>query len=275
MKTKLKVEIVAHTPDPEKVVAASARLCYSERGASNLMEDMGSEETERMVKMLTRIGHESPLEHVSFTFAIEGVSRVLTHQLCRHRIASYSMKSQRYVKEDEFEYVVPKAIELNQTANYLYERMVKTINRAYNNITVLLLAEKIRKHKGYNTNDPENCGPINDRLIEEFKAENKKVFGEYEKQAIEDARYLLPNACETKIVVTMNARSLLNFFSDRCCNRAQAEIRELATEMLRQVKSIAPNLFSNAGPDCVTGTCGEGNMSCGKMLSVQEKFKAI
>jgi thymidylate synthase (FAD) len=102
--------------------------------------------------------------------------------------------------------------------------------------------------------------------------EEKKAKSNAEKRAIEDARYVFPNACETKIVVTMNARSLYNFFNHRCCQRAQTEIRELATEMLRQVKQVAPTIFKNMGPNCVSGPCPEGSMTCGKAKEMKEFF---
>jgi thymidylate synthase (FAD) len=91
--------------------------------------------------------------------------------------------------------------------------------------------------------------------------------------AIEDARFVLPNACDTKMLVTMNARSLLNFFSHRCCNRAQWEIRALADQMLCLVKEVAPSLFAAAGPGCVRGPCPEGSMTCGRMEEVRARYR--
>ena len=178
----MEVKLLRHTPEPEKTVAMSARLCYSPVGAAQLEETMSDEQAAKLVRKLVEMGHFSTLEHVTFTFAIEGVSRVLTHQLVRHRIASYSQQSQRYVK---------------------------------------------------------------------------------------DARYVLPNAAETKIVATFNVRSLMNFFSLRCCNRAQWEIRQLAEKMLAECKKAAPVLFENAGPTCVSeGICREGAMSCGRLDAI-------
>lgn len=106
----MEVKLLRHTPEPEKTVAMSARLCYSPIGAAQLEEKMSDEQAAKLVRKLVEMGHFSTLEHVTFTFAIEGVSRVLTHQLVRHRIASYSQQSQRYVKEHDFETIVPPTI---------------------------------------------------------------------------------------------------------------------------------------------------------------------
>lgn len=243
----LKVKIIAHTPQPDKVIAQAGKLCYSPVGVDEIAQKLTEEEIARYVNMLASIGHESPLEHVSFSFAIEGVSRVLTHQLVRHRLASYSQQSQRYVKLDQFEYIVPPAIEKNPEAKRIFIETMERDQEAYNQIVNELINDKIGEFK-----------KIHDRDL------TKKEYSALEKQAIEDARYVFPNACETKIVVTMNARSLLHFFNVRCCNRAQWEIREMATEMLKECKKVAPALFKKAGPDCVYGKCGEGKMSCGK-----------
>ena len=242
----LKVQLISHTPEPDKVIAQAGKLCYSPVGVDEIAQKLTEEEIARYVNMLATIGHESPLEHVSFSFAIEGVSRVLTHQLVRHRLASYSQQSQRYVKLEQFEYIIPPAIEKNEKAKALFIETMEKDQEAYNQIVDELINDKIREFK-----------KIHDRDL------TKKEYSALEKEAIEDARYVFPNACETKIVVTMNARSLLHFFNVRCCNRAQWEIREMATEMLRECKKIAPALFKKAGPDCVYSKCGEGNMSCG------------
>ena len=242
----LKVQLISHTPEPDKVVAQAGKLCYSAVGVDEIAQKLTEEEIARYVNMLASIHHESPLEHVSFTFAIEGVSRVLTHQLVRHRLASYSQQSQRYVKLEQFEYIVPPAIEKNEKAKALFIETMEKDQEAYKQIVDELINDKIREFK-----------KIYDRDL------TKKEYSAIEKQAIEDARYVFPNACETKIAVTMNARSLLHFFNVRCCNRAQWEIREMATEMLKECKKIAPALFKKAGPDCVYSKCGEGNMSCG------------
>ena len=243
----LKVQLISHTPEPDKVIAQAGKLCYSPVGVDEIAQKLTEEEIARYVNMLATIGHESPLEHVSFSFAIEGVSRVLTHQLVRHRLASYSQQSQRYVKLEQFEYIIPPAIEKNEKAKALFIETMEKDQEAYNQIVDELINDKIREFK-----------KIHDRDL------TKKEYSALEKEAIEDARYVFPNACETKIVVTMNARSLLHFFNVRCCNRAQWEIRQMADEMLKACKEVAPILFKNAGPDCVNGKCGEGNMSCGR-----------
>lgn len=224
----MKVSLIAHTPDPERVVAAAARLCYSPVGATEVLEGLTDEQTARFLDKLAEAGHESPTEHASFTFAIEGVSRALSHQLVRHRIASYSQKSQRYVREDEFEYVTPPSIAAVPEAQELFRRTMAELRQAYSR-----LAELVPR---------------------------------------EDARYVLPNACETSLVVTMNARSLKNFFELRCCTRAQWEIRQLAEAMLAEVRRVAPNLFRLAGPTCETrGYCREGRMTCGRLAKAKRQ----
>lgn len=252
----LRVKLVQHTPEPDKLVSAAARLCYSRVGAEEIMDDLTGEKVNRFLNMLIEMGHQSPIEHTSFTFAVEGVSRVLTHQLVRHRIASYSQQSQRYVKLDQFEYIIPPYIKENPEARELFEKAMKEDQKYYNQLTDMLY----KKH--YTT-------LINQGLSE------KAADGAAQKKAIEDARYVFPNACETKIMLTMNARSLYNFFNLRCCNRAQWEIRKLATEMLSQVRKAAPILFKNAGPRCLTGPCPEGKMTCGKMEEVRQKFGSL
>lgn len=252
----MKVEIIAHTPDMERIVAAAAKLCYSPVGVTEITEKMDVEEAGLFLDKLMDFGHFSPLEHASFTFAIEGVSRVLTHQLVRHRIASYSQQSQRYVKLEQFEYIVPPAIESNAEAKAVFIQAMEADQAAYDTI-VALLQEKLTQ-----------------QYLEEGHLP-KKAKSMAEKKAIEDARFVFPNACETKIVVTMNLRSLHNFFEHRCCDRAQWEIRELANEMLRQVKSVAPTLFKSSGPSCVSGSCKEGKMTCGKSREMRAFFNSL
>lgn len=253
MGANLKVELIAYTPEAEKIVASAAKLCYSRVGISEIGENLDKENIEKFLNMLLDLGHESPVEHVSFTFAIEGVSRSLTHQLVRHRIASYSQQSQRYVKLDQFEYIVPPSIEEDERAKELFIKAMEEDQRVYNELVDILS----KKHY--------------EKLISEGKNE-KEAKRLSEKMAIEDARYVFPNACETKIVVTMNARSLLNFFRHRCCNRAQWEIHNLADEMLKKVREVAPTIFKFAGPSCVYDKCHEGSMSCGKMMEVRERY---
>lgn len=240
--------LISHTPDPEALVAAAARLCYSSDSVEKIYSRNSSESNSKFVKMLSKLGHQSPLEHISFTFGIEGVSRIFLAQLTRHRIASYSVQSQRYVKEVGFNFVTPPQIESCEEAKKEFEDLVNKSKLAYEKISEIL----VKKQKESEEN--QNCA---------------------EKLAIEDARYVLPGAIETKIVCTFNARSLLNFFSLRCCSRAQWEIRETAEKMLILVLKVAPNVFSTSGPPCVRGKCGEGKMSCGKADKISEKFNNL
>ena len=196
----MRVDLISWTPEPDRTVAAAARLCYSQTHAAELKEKMSQDTVDSLLDRIAEMGHLSTFEHASFTFAIEGVSRALTHQLVRHRIASYSQQSQRYVSEEAFEYIMPPSIASSPEAAALFNELMGQIREAYTTLNSLVPKE--------------------------------------------DARYVLPNACETKIVCTFNARSLLNFFSHRCCNRAQWEIRELAYKMLDQVREVAPGLFA-------------------------------
>ena len=249
----MKIVLLQYTPEPEKLVAAAAKLCYSQVGAEKLMEDLTDKKIDKFIKVLMDLGHESPIEHISFTFAVEGISRVLSHQLVRHRIASYSQQSQRYVRLEQFDYIIPPAIEEIAQAKKKYIESMEENQKSYNYLVDILL----NKHF--------------ESLVKVGKSE-KQARAVAEKMAIEDARYVFPNACETKIVFTMNARSLINFFEHRCCERAQWEIRQMATEMLKLVKKAAPGLFRTSGPNCVRQPCPEGTMTCGKMNEVREKF---
>jgi len=251
-----KVTLLAHTPDPERTVAFAAKLCYSSSGIEDLRDGLTEEKISSFVKMLADMGHESPIEHVSFTFGIEGVSRSMTHQLVRHRLASYSQKSQRYVTEGAFEYIIPPEIEKNEEAKKLFVDTMNADQAAYDKIADALK----KKHT--------------QTFLAEGKDE-KTALRMAEKKAIEDARFVLPNACETKIVVTMNARTLMNFFHHRCCSRAQWEIKEVADLMLKEVSAVAPNLFKNAGPSCVAGACPEGKMTCGKANEMRKFYEEL
>ena len=215
------VELLYHTPDPERAIATAARLCYAPVGASELMETMSDERVHSVLSTIMKNGHYSTLEHASFTFAIDGVSRALTHQLVRHRLASFNQQSQRYVKyTDGVDTVKPESIASNPEAEAVFDEAIQSSVEAYERLLELGIPA-------------------------------------------EDARYLLPNATESKIVVTMNARELLHFFELRCCNRAQWEIRELANRMLELVRPVASYIFMDAGPSCVRGHCSEGTMCCG------------
>lgn len=249
----MKVTLLQHTGEPEKIVAAAAKLCYSDSGVDNILDGLTDEKTDKFLNMLMNLGHESPIEHVSFTFGIEGVSRSLLAQITRHRLASYSVKSQRYVKEGMFEYIIPPEIEAIPEAKKVFLETMEQEQAAYDKLTEILFQKHFKA--------------LREQGMDEKQAKTKA-----EKAAIEDARFVLPNACETKMVVTMNARSLMNFFRHRCCSRAQWEIRALANEMLKLVKEVAPTLFKKAGPSCVSEPCPEGKMSCGKAELMRKTY---
>ena len=215
------VTLLYHTPDPERAGATAARRCYAPGGGKELMEGLTEERIRKVLSTIMASGHFSTLEHASYTFSVEGVSRALTHQLVRHRLASFNQQSQRYVRfKDEPSFVTPESVSANPEALARFDAAMDAAWEAY-----AALAEM--------------------------------------GVPAEDARYVLPNACESKIVVTMNIRELLHFFSLRCCNRAQWEIRELAWKMLELVRPTAPFIFMDAGPGCVRGACPEGKMTCG------------
>jgi thymidylate synthase (FAD) len=215
------VELLKYTQEPEKTCAIAGRLCYSAVGIEELKEKLTQEKIEDILKRIIKSGHLSVLEHASFSFGVEGVSRALLAQLTRHRIASFSVQSQRYVKfKNGVDFVTPPSIAKN-------EELLKKYNE------FLKLSEKYYK-------DFLEAGIL-----------------------AEDARYVLPNASSTKIVITMNARELRHFFALRCCNRAQWEIRDMACRMLKLAREVAPVLFNDAGPDCLTVGCTE-MAPCGK-----------
>lgn len=245
----MKVKLLTYTKDPEKTVSAAAKLCYSKSDISTLMDGLTDEKVTNFLEKLSNLGHASPLEHASFTFGIEGVSRSFLAQISRHRLASFSVQSQRYVDMDNADHVVPKEIyDAGYSAIRLYEESVK--------------------------NSFNNYNELKEELTKKYIAEGMKE-SPAKKKAQEDARYLLPEACCTRMIVTMNARELNHFFNLRCCNRASREIREVAEEMLKLVYPVAPHLFKSAGPSCVCGACPEGNMSCGKAKEMREKYSAI
>ena len=270
----IKVKLLAHTPNPDAVVAAAAKLCYSKEGVEQISEKLTDEEVKRFVNHLVEMGHESPIEHVAFTFGIEGISRSCSHQIVRHRIASYSQQSQRYVKLDQFEYIIPPEIEKDSYARTIFIKHMEDSQKAYDELVDVLIENKLDKkyptwiedtEDEYMSLSSEEQLQLNQNIRNLWAKNHKKEYSAMEKEAIEDARYVFPNACETKMVVTMNARSLYNFFSERCCNRAQWEIRELADLMLKECEKVAPILFSNCGAPCATtGKCPEGKMSCGE-----------
>ncbi|MCK9266850.1 FAD-dependent thymidylate synthase [bacterium] len=231
--TQLHIELLDSSENALSLIYSACRQCYSPKFSGQILKE-GLDNFEKMgtfVKQIVSSGHESPLEHVKFTFGIEGVSRALTHQLVRHRIASYSQQSQRYVGASDFDYVVPPSIAQDVDMKQEY----------------VLIMEKIQE--GYNS------------LLKMFEAKNIK--GESAKQ---DARFVLPQGVETKIVLTMNCRELIHFFQQRCCSRAQWEIRNLAEEMLSICKQKLPEVFNSSGAKCVSlGYCPEGEkFTCGK-----------
>lgn len=253
----MKVKLLCHTKNCEEVVACAAKLCYSGLTIDELLVNEKSKDSAKFVKMLAKFGHESPLEHVSFTFGIEQVSRSLLAQITRHRIASFSVQSQRYVSEENgFSFVIPPEIEKNKNLNEVFLNFMNDSKVAYDRLLKALKEQNFEKFIRMGLNEVEA---------------KKKA----EKLACEDARFVLPNACCCKLILTMNARSLINFFRLRCCNRAQWEIRQLAFKMLKLVVKIAPSLFERVGPGCVNSGCTEGRMSCGMAEQVRSKFKKI
>lgn len=273
---RLKVTLLTHTPMPEQAVAMSAKLCYSKSDIETIKEGLTEEKTSAFVEMLADIGHESPIEHVTFTFGIEGISRACSHQLVRHRIASYSQQSQRYVDGSTFEFVTPPSIAENPELLEKYNKTIELEAQAYVDVRDALMVQNIKKLASNNDSVKEKLGEIESKsdkeIIALFKEIDKNKCSAFEKLANEDARFILPNACTTKIICTFNARSLMNFFEHRCCNRAQWEIRDVAQQMLALVKPIAPHLFKKAGSACLYGSCPEGKMSCGKAKEMREKF---
>ena len=287
METTLKVKLISHTMNPELVVATAGKLCYSPSNIDDLMEKQTPESIEKFVNMITSIGHGSVLEHTSFTFGIEGVSRSLTHQLVRHRIASYSQQSQRYVKETQFEYVIPQDIKNNPILAQSYKNHMEDSQRLYDDIVDKLIYDYV--------NDVENYGQYldiqlkkckidkdefeawkesnksNNKYNEALKDSYKKIYSTLEKKAIENARYIFPNACETKIICTMNLRSLINFCHHRCCRRAQEEINKLAWTMVEEIEKVSPLLAKSLGASCQFGPCPEGSMCC--MMPYEKKNK--
>ena len=245
----LKVTLLACTSEPERIVATAARRCYSTKDVSELYDDMDEAETGRFLDMFMSLGHSSLSEHAVFTFAVDGVSRVLLAQITRHRIASFAVRSQRYTSQKAFEPVVPPEIAGIPEAAAIFAEGVEDSRRRYNELVAIL--EK--KHAAALSGDPDAAKKA------------KKLAGE-------DARYLLPSACETSMVVTMNARELRHFFELRLCRRAQWEIRALALEMLRLAREAAPRLFVGAGPRCLHGACPEGAMTCGHVAEVRAEF---
>ena len=231
---KLHVALIRHTLSPEEIVALGARLCYSRATIDDLKERVSARDQSDFVQKIMGMGHDSVLEHASFTFGVEGVSRVLLAQLTRHRLASFSVQSQRYVSyEQGFGYIVPpKIAALGQDAAEEYARQMDQMHQWY--------------------------------------CQWQERLGAAGESSNEDARFVLPGACETRLMMTMNVRELRHFFSLRMCSRAQWEIRALATEMHRLCMEVAPALFADAGPGCLRGACPEGAKSCGRAAEIRK-----
>ena len=225
----MNVILLTHTPEPEKIIAAAAKLCYSQKAdIQELMDGLEPDTVKTFISKLMSMHHESPLEHASFTFAVEDVSRALLAQITRHRLASFSVRSQRYCSEGTFKAIIPDSIDKDPKKHAVFRDAIVDAKNAYNEL--------------------QKLGSKN-----------------------EDARAVLPNACCTRMVFTMNLRELLHFFNLRCCVRAQAEIRTLANQMLILCKEVSPILFEHAGAHCESlGYCPEGKMSCGRAPTIEK-----
>lgn len=236
MSAHLSVTLLQNTPDPDRAVAIAGRLCYAPVSAAELKHEMSDEDVAKLVGILVRSGHHSALEHASFTFAVDGVSRACTHQLVRHRLASYNQQSQRYVNFGSADsFVVPPSVGANPEAEAVFLKAMDQARAAYDKLVDIGLGE-----------------------------------GRTRESAQEDARFVLPNATETKIVVTMNARELRHFFQVRCCRRSQWEINALAWRMRAILRAISPHLSEGTGPNCLYGVCGEGKMTCGDPYKTED-----
>lgn len=283
----MKVELITHTPEIEKVIALAAKNCYTTSSIEQLSNGLTKEVSQKFIGMLMDLGHESPLEHCSFTFAISDVSRSLLAQITRHRIASFSVQSQRYVKMGDFKYVTPSLISKSSAAFIAFNQAMHDSTQRYQEIHQALMDQLLADE--YNSILPIEGEDIEgykakierfmsseqlegwlskslddvDKTADEMRKNFKKKVAQIEKIANENARSVLPNAACTQMILTMNVRELLHFFSLRCCRRAQDEIRGVADTMLSLCREVSPLIFSLAGPGCVRGVCSEGKMSCG------------
>ncbi len=225
----MQVTLLTYTPDPERVIAAAARLSTSKVSASELRERMTPEQIARLLDHVIASGHLSTLEHASFTFAVDGISRAASHQLVRHRLASYTQQSQRYVSFKSFSelrYVTPATIVV----------------------------------KGFKGRFDETVRAMHDLYRQMIESG----------VPAEDARFILPNAVETRLVMTMNARELMHVCSLRLCQRAQWEIQELFAKVKEEVAKVAPRIAAEFKPKCYRmGYCDERE-SCG-LFPVREE----
>lgn len=237
----MKVTLLAYTPNPADIAEIGAKTCYSEKSPLEIEPT----EDKKTLKRAINSGHGSVLEHAVFTFGVEGVSRALTHQLVRHRVASFSQQSQRYVATDE----------TNLKGQFILPESFATAFEAEG-----------QNGKGF---DKDGCL---ETTVNFFFSELEDLIRRARENGIpeEDIRYFYPNGLVTNIVITMNARELLHFFSLRCCTRAQWEIRELANSMLNICKEVCPEIFGEAGASCAQlGYCPE-DKSCGKVKTLVE-----
>jgi len=227
------VTLLTHTPEPEKIIACAAKICYSPSNAEDLLEGLTDEKAKIFIRKLKAMSHETPFEMADFVFGIDGMSKACSQHFSRHRISSQNQKSQRYVDERDFDFYTPDVIKNNKDALEIYNYVISQNNNAYHLILTSLRAD------------------------ESLPIENR------DKIALENARYVLPNACDTSLILKMNARELFHFFKLRCCNRALTETRLIADEMLRLVSEKFPVIFEGSGAPCINGSCPEGKMGCG------------
>ena len=292
------VMLLTYTQEPVKTVAAAAKLCYSNADPMTIFDGLDDAAAEKFVDMLSGFGHASPFEHANFTFVINNFSRVTLAQITRHRIASYSIRSQRYVdNKANFKPIVPDAIFNSPTAFDIYDKALDTILDAYKDmetqIGIQYFAIAIKEYQSKSTENMEkilkiakdfdidtishapvltqeialaiwnNSGIANEEENKEMLKLLKDMKVKVRRHAGEDCRYIFPNGANTAGIITMNARELNNFFNLRCCNRAQWEIRDIAWKMRDEVMNVAPALFKNSGPACLHDKCSEGAMTCG------------
>lgn len=262
----MNLKLIAHTENPEKVIALAGKLCYSEATIEELEEGLTQEVIEKFVNKIFDLNHQSVLEHVSFTFAVEGISRISEQQLTRHRMASYSIKSGRYTNNSNAKFHKSNDIIDDEYISGIFDEASDKCLEVYNLIAEELIYNYCKEYLEDNKIEHDY-----NQTMKEFFYNNgfKKEYNSFTKKAYENARMILPNSLETKIIFTMNLRSLVNFFEHRCCQRAQEEIRELAFQMLSMLQKEFPLLFKRLGAPCKTlGYCPEGNMQC-------DKFKGI
>lgn len=228
---KPRVELIAHTPNPEHIITAGAKLCYSSSSISELLENNTDEKVAKFINMIMKTGHGSVLEHAVFTFGVEGISRITEIQLLRKRTASPSVQSGRYVMRDSAEYAIPPQIRNSQRAFDLYMKQLESCQKTYI------------------------------ELIDILKEENP---GKDEKLIIEDARYIQPQSLGTKLMFTIDLRNLIELISLRKCKRAQWEVGGVILQMEKLISEIIPNVSKFIGAPCETGVCTEGKLCCGK-----------